>query len=229
MKLYRNLPGSLFASFLLFLVMCLILLAPAAKADTTSISNLLGTVSAPSQPTNTLQDAEKLVVDGYNEIKSLSWTNGFDAEVFGIYHRGDYGAGLAVSTMNTNSINYGFAMAAMYQTETASTALGTISKRKLDFYDANFSLQYTRTEDVAVIGNVTWYASTAAAINLDNVKGGPFNETITGLKKTFTVNSNIQISVGGGIGYSQEWNSSFYIATVGFIDHLQGKHFFGLF
>lgn len=186
----------------------------AAHAQTNNVST--------NQVPNLLGEGKQIVTDGYNTLTKLSFADGINIEPFGIYHKGDLGGGLAVSTTSTNSLNYGFAIAAINET-------GANGVKSISFYDTSFSLSYNGSLTVPVIGAADYYLETGAAIDAANPSAGIYNQSIAGLKKTFKLSDNFSVSLGGGIGYLSKWNDSFYIAHISIIDHLKGSHFFGLF
>ena len=164
--------------------------------------------------------------NAYATLKSLSFKDGINVEPVGIYHHGDYGGGLAVSTTATNSINYGFVIAAIQ--ETTVHADGTKTKA-FDFYDGAFNVSYNGSTSLPVLGACDYYIETGAAADLKNPSAGIYNQSSTGLKKTWAINDNDFVSIGGGALYLTKWNDIAYVGFFSFTSKLHGKYVFGLF
>ena len=217
---------------LLFTLITLALLAAvgALKAQTavSSVPDLMASNNVP-EPTNhvdTLKQLEQAGKDGYQVLRKLSFKDGVVSDTFGIYHHGDYGVGLAVSTAATNSLNYGFAVAAIQETKTSAAGVKT---RQLDFYDGSFSISYNgETPDWPVVGVCGYYAETGAATDLSHIGDGIYNQSSLGAKKTWNLNDNVYVSLGGGPFYLSKWNDVAYIGFFELTSKLHGKHLWGL-
>lgn len=180
----------------------------------------VGPEPEPTPATNDLaQTVKQIASDAYTQFKSASFKDGFTVEPFAIYHRGDWGGGLAISTAATNSINYGFALATIHETE----------NHDWDFYDTSFNVSYNGSVDLPIVGNAQYFIETGAAVDLRSIQTGIYNQSLTGLKKTWDFNGNLSLTIWGGVGYLTKWNDAFYSAGIGLTTRLKGKHFLGIF
>lgn len=179
--------------FSLFLALALVC-GSTALAQTNTQTTLLG-------------DFKQLGSDALNTLKGQDFNDGIDIEAFGIYHNGDFGGGLAVSTAHTNSpLNMGFAIAAMQNA----------TSKKADFYDASLSLQLGEQVTIPVLKvPVYLYIESGPALNLHN-PSAVLEQSIAGAKYIHRFSNGMVFSAGGGVGHNSEWpDSPFYIAHVG--------------
>ena len=204
-----------------------------ALADvSTNTSTTLPAVPMINSPSSIAQIAtvgSQLAKDGYATLKGLSFKNGIKAEPFALYHKGDYGAGIAISTTATNSLNYGFAIAAVQETVVhPSPKNQLITSKEFNFYDTSFSVSYNGITDLPVIGRCEYFAETGAAIDAKNPMAGIYNQSAAGLKKTWDINGNVSFTVGGGALYLSKWNDVAYIGFAGLTTQMHGQHLFGI-
>lgn len=176
------------------------LLATISQAQTTP------PVPAAPVPTNgaaatssLLGDISRVGTDFWAALKDANFANGATVEPFVLYHSGDFGGGLAVTTSSTNGVNVGFALA----------AIGDHTSKRFDFYDATLSIQLGRQVTIPVINLPAYlYVETGPAVNLahpDTI----LEQSIAGAKIFFDKG---KISIGAGIGQNSEWTEPFYVA-----------------
>jgi hypothetical protein len=183
-------------------------------------------VSIGGQSNGVVAIGTQVVKDAYNQFKDASFKNGFTADFFGIYHKGDYGGGLSLATTATNAINYGFAIALIQEKKV--NADGTTTKA-FTFYDSSFNVSFNGDTSLPVLGHAQYFVETGAAVDLSAIQGGIYNQSIAGVKKTWDINGNIYVAVWGGAGYLSKWNDAFYIGGISITDKLKGSHLFGVF
>ena len=183
-----------------------------AQTNTTTINTNVPTA---------LDQFKSGTLTGYDYLKKLSFKDGLAAEPFALYHKGNFGGGLAVSTIHTNSVNFGFALAAVDETKETG-------KKGLTFYDTTLSIAYNGSTYVPVIGSLDYYAETGAAVDLSNPINGIYSQSAGGIKKVIPLNETVSFIAGGGVGYLTKWNGPFYLMHVGIATKLNGKGFLGL-
>lgn len=152
-------------------------------------------------------DFKQLGSDAWNSLKGLDFAPGITVEPFGIYHSGDFGGGIAVSTANTNSIiNFGFAIA----------VISDKKNKRTDFYDTSFSVELGKTVTVPIIKLPAYlYVETGPAFNLAHPTT-VLEQSIAGAKLTQDLGKGWRLSEGLGVGHNSEWaNSPLYILHIG--------------
>ena len=225
--------------FLAVIVCIFALRAVSAVAQTqtqtvTQVPNLMppatvtpATTTPAPATADTLQQLEQVAKDGYTSLKSQSFKDGFDLAPFVLYHKGDYGAGVAFSTLgNSAGLSYGFAVAAVQETAIDTTT--GLKHKSFNFYDGSVSINYNGTVDLPVLGNCTYYAEEGPATDLKNIGAGVYSQTSAGIRKTWDVNGNVHISAWGGPMYLTKWGDVAYIGGISITSQLKGKHLWGL-
>jgi hypothetical protein len=182
---------------LLFTAALVSMLSLSAAAQTVVSTNTVTTVS--NVISSVPAGATKVVTDGYNFFKTLTLTNPISAGIFGLQNgSGNYGGGIEVNGVNTNSmVNAGFAIAGI-QTET--TDLNTGKKtRAFNFYDATINLSISTVETIPVLNLpviVRLFSGPFTSLN-----GGVLIGEQSGLTGdlNFQVGSDKFIDFGGGV------------------------------
>lgn len=224
-----------------FLILTALLMATVSQAQTnlSAVPNLItnsdgsvwarvpaGTVAGVS-PTSPLGQIVQAGKDGFNILRTDSFANGFTAAGLGLYHSGQIGFILAVDTVATNSLNYGFFVGGI-QTKNATTG----KNNGFALYDGGFNLSANGDYTLPVVGLVNLELETGAVLDLSNVKAGAFSQTTTtGYKQIIGSKSgNFSGGLAGGVGYSTLFSDGkpFYLLGLSVTDHLQGKSFLGL-
>jgi hypothetical protein len=181
--------------FLMLLTLCL--WASVAKAQTNTAPPIPTTGAA--KTVSVLEDMKHLGGDAWAALKDANFHNGITVEPFGIYHAGDFGGGLALSTASTNGVNVGFAVA----------AINDSASKRFDFYDATLNIQLGRQVTIPVINIPAFlYIEAGPAVNLRH-PNTILEQSIAGAKIFFDKG---KISVGAGIGQNSEWTEPFYVA-----------------
>lgn len=170
---------------------------------------VFGQTNAPVTVTNSTSsqivgDIKKIGTDLWNSLKAANFDNGYNVEPFGLYHKGDFGGGLALTTANTNGFNAGFALATIHDS----------SSKKFQFYDASLSISLGKAVTIPIINKSAYlYVESGPAFNLANPTT-VLEQSIAGSKLYFL---NNKLSVGGGIGHNSEWSSDvLYIVHFGY-------------
>ncbi len=179
-----------------------------------------GTVSNSTAPTTVLGQLELAGEQGYQELKTNSFADGFSDSPLLIYQSGNIGFVDVITTDVTNAINYGFFLGGMEQ------------NHSFHFYDGGVALTANGTYTLPIVGTCQLEAAAGGVIDLAYPTSGVYSEdTATAYKQFFNVDSgNIQIGATFGTGYSTEWaNKPFYVGGLTITDHLKGKGFLGLF
>lgn len=204
-------------------LLAFLVLTLSVNAQTTNIPNLLPPIS--STNATPLGQVENAGLNGYNILKTLSWTNGFTESTLGVYVPSTkaYGAILAVNTAGTNGINYGFFLGGLQNKSTGG----------FDLYDGGIAVSLSGHENVPVIGEVEMTAETGAVLDLAHPSAGAFNQDIANFYKELyqTSDGNLTIGASVGIGWSNvpQVDGKFYTAGITITDLLKGKHLWGLF
>ena len=188
-------------SMLLFAFM---FLPGAVRAQSTNSPISASPVPTAATTNSLVQDVEQVGVDAWNDLKGIQFTNGLNVSPYGIYHSGDLGAGLAISTANTNGLNVGFECAAIDQSEPTGG-------KQWDFYDGAVSLQYKSSVVLPLVNiSVDYTAETGMAANL-NDPNTVYSQTATLVSKTWHFSGTLSsLTVGGGIGYLSAWSQPYY-------------------
>lgn len=192
-----------------------------AQTETNQIGGTTTVTNSVTLPTQ----AENVAVQGYNILKTLSWTNGFTENTLAVYVPSTkaYGAILAVNTAGTNGINYGFFVGGLQNKTTGG----------FDIYDGGIAVSLNGHENIPVIGEVELTAETGAVLDLAHPSAGAFNQDIANFYKELyqTSDGNLTIGASVGIGWSNvpQVDGKFYTAGITITDLLKGKHLWGLF
>lgn len=173
------------------------MLATANAQTTPPVSTAVPTNGA-AATSSLLGDIGKIGSDFWGALKDANFANGATVEPFGMYHAGDFGGGLAVTTSSTNGVNVGFAVA----------AISDSANKRVDFYDATLSIQLGRQVTIPVINlPVYLYVEAGPAVNLSH-PNTILEQSIAGAKIFLDKG---KVSLGGGIGQNSEWSEPFYI------------------
>lgn len=171
-----------------------------------------------------LKEVQIGLKDGINALKDASFKDGLNVAPLFIYHDGDLGGGVAVSPVVTNGISYGFAMAVISETST----INGVKKTSIDFYDASISLTYNGSVKLPLLGECQYYAETGIAFDLADPLKAQYSQSSAGIQKTWVLNDNDSITLGGGVLYLSKWSDPGYIGFLNFTTKLHGKYLFGL-
>ena len=199
------------------------LLACGAMAQT--VTNESGGTTTVTNAVTLPTQAENFTIQGYNILKTLSWTNGFTESTLGLYVPSTkaYGAIISVNTAGTNGINYGFFFGGLQNKSTGG----------FDLYDGGIAVSLNGHENIPIIGEVELTVETGAVLDLAHPSAGAFNQDLANFYKELyqTSDGNLTIGANVGIGWSNvpQVDGKFYTAGITITDLFKGKHFLGLF
>lgn len=144
--------------------------------------------------------------------------DGISVSPFGLYHKGDIGAGVSVHTMNTNGLRLGLALAGVNEHDVRSKTIFNSGPGHWDFYDASLSIGGNGTFHVPVLDwDLDLYLETGPAFNLVDLNT-IYLQSVAGATKSFRLGGGKVLTVGGGVGHLTKpgWeNGPFYIAHAG--------------
>ena len=154
------------------------------------------------------------VTEGYDQLKQLSFTNGFSGGPFGIRHNSDYGGGLFVRTANPTGVNVGFGLAAIY--EKVTDPVTRKSKSELNLYDATVNISLNGTTAIPFVNwSVDYIIESGPAANLKDANT-VYEQSLVGLEKTFKwggVNPGDKayaLTIEVGEGHFSRWGNGFF-------------------
>jgi hypothetical protein len=164
-----------------------------AQTNSTSLSNSM------------VADLEKLAGDAWGALKGIDFGQGIGVSPFGVYiNNGDFGGGLAVEGIETNTpVHLGFAVAALREKVTSANGKTTTS---VNWYDGALTISITGTQVVPVLGTITGKLITGPAFDLNT--GEAFSQSFANFSKTWTLNKNLSLTIGGGPGYLSKYQNA---------------------
>lgn len=159
---------------------------------------------------SSLGDIAHIVGD---QIKGISFKDGFAVNPFVLYHEGDLGGGVSVHTANTNGLRVGLALAAVDEHDVHSGLFNKGSSH-FSFYDATISIGAKGNFVVPLVGwKLDLYLETGPAFNLAS-PDTLYIQSVLGASKSWAWGSRV-ITLQGGIGHLSRWDSPFYEGGLG--------------
>lgn len=172
-------------------------LNPITAASLSPPTNSIAVVTS-TNTTSVIGDLKQAAADGWAALKDLNFGQGIVVEPFGLYHKGDIGGGLAVTTGNTNGLNAGFALATIHDS----------ASKRFQFYDATLNISLGKTVTVPLLNIPAYlYVETGPSVNLAH-PSTVLEQSIAGVKIFLDKG---KISLGGGVGHNSEWSGDTFL------------------
>ena len=170
------------------------------QAETNQIGNLLPLPT--NNATQLLRDVEQLGGDAWAALGTLDFNEGVSAAPFGVYiANGDFGGGIAVEAVGTNSmVHLGFFTAVMYEKQL--NADGTTTKT-VNWYDGGLTVSIGGTTSVPILGTV--YAEAIAGPVMNFSTRTLYQEEFANFSKSWDLGSGWTLAVFGGTGYFSKY------------------------
>lgn len=200
---------------LLALALCVGLYTASAQTTDTNLPPMTTVTEAFSL--GSLSGLGKTIAE---QVKGISFKEGFTVSPFGLYHKGDLGGGVSLHTANTNGLRVGLALAAVNEHDVHGGGIFNKGASHWDFIDATINIGANGTFTVPLINmTVDLFVESGPAFNARNISE-VYEQSVAGASKTFLLskNSRTAINIYGGIGHISKpgWNDGpFYLFGIG--------------